>query len=84
MDVFDSNGVGRITGEQLSLQRLSVVEWELPAGEEEVEAGGIVVSSPETLSGFLGHPVNGEVGTWLAPSGSQIRSPFACPYSRLQ
>ena len=53
MDVFDSNGVGRITGEQLSLQRLSVVEWELPAGEEEVEAGGIVVSSPETLSGFL-------------------------------
>ncbi len=33
---------------------------------------------------FLGHPVNGEVGTWLAPSGSQICSPFACPYSRLQ
>ena len=32
----------------------------------------------------LGHPVNGEVGTWLAPSGSQICSPFACPYSRLQ
>ncbi len=31
-----------------------------------------------------GHPVNGEVGTWLAPSGSQICSPFACPYSRLQ
>ena len=53
VDVFDSNGVGRITGEQLNLQRLSVVEWELPAGEEEVEAGGIVVSSPETLSGFL-------------------------------
>ena len=53
MDVFDSNGAVRITGEQLSLQRLSVVEWELPAGEEEVEAGGIVVSSPEKLSGFL-------------------------------
>ena len=53
VDVFDSNGVVRITGEHLSLQRLSVVEWELPAGEEEVEAGGIVVSSPETLSGFL-------------------------------
>ena len=33
---------------------------------------------------FKGHPVNGEVGTWLAPSGSQICSPFACPYSRLQ
>ena len=33
---------------------------------------------------FMGHPVNGEVGTWLAPSGSQICSPFACPYSRLQ
>ena len=33
---------------------------------------------------FVGHPVNGEVGTWLAPSGSQICSPFACPYSRLQ
>ena len=32
----------------------------------------------------LGHPINGEVGTWLAPSGSQICSPFACPYSRLQ
>ena len=32
----------------------------------------------------VGHPVNGEVGTWLAPSGSQICSPFACPYSRLQ
>ena len=32
----------------------------------------------------MGHPVNGEVGTWLAPSGSQICSPFACPYSRLQ
>ena len=35
-------------------------------------------------SGNQGHPVNGEVGTWLAPSGSQICSPFACPYSRLQ
>ena len=33
---------------------------------------------------YKGHPVNGEVGTWLAPSGSQICSPFACPYSRLQ
>ena len=33
---------------------------------------------------LVGHPVNGEVGTWLAPSGSQICSPFACPYSRLQ
>ena len=36
------------------------------------------------IPSFWGHPVNGEVGTWLAPSGSQIRSPFACPYSRLQ
>ena len=35
-------------------------------------------------TGKRGHPVNGEVGTWLAPSGSQICSPFACPYSRLQ
>ncbi len=57
----------------------------------------LALSSGITLSGvgeatfqivdaapFLGHPVNGEVGTWLAPSGSQICSPFACPYSRLQ
>ncbi len=39
---------------------------------------------PRPIGKDLGHPVNGEVGTWLAPSGSQICSPFACPYSRLQ
>ena len=53
VEVFDSGGVPRITEKQFSLKELSVVEWELPAGEEEVETGGVVVSSPEKLSGFL-------------------------------
>ena len=43
-----------------------------------------VAAQEQTKDAFEGHPVNGEVGTWLAPSGSQICSPFACPYSRLQ
>ena len=48
------------------------------------EGGAGSYSRKVTHGPLEGHPVNGEVGTWLAPSGSQICSPFACPYSRLQ
>ena len=52
VEVFGQDGTSR-TEEPLSLQELSVMEWTLPKGEEEVETGAVVVSSPEKLSGFV-------------------------------
>ena len=51
IDVFSSDGRPRIS-ERISLQSNGVEEW-LPVGGEEIETGGVVVSSPEKLSGFL-------------------------------
>ncbi len=51
IEVFGSNGMLR-TEEQFSLPKLNVAEWELPTGTR-VETGGVVVSSPAKLSGFL-------------------------------
>ncbi len=79
VDGFDSNGVPRITGEQRSLQRLSVVEWELPAGEEEVETGGVVVSSPEKLSGFL--RFRHQDGAATSVGASPVAGSFMIPVS---
>ena len=52
VNVFGQDGMLR-TEEQLSLRELSMVEWTLPEGEEAVKTGGVVVSSPEKLAGFL-------------------------------
>ena len=51
VEVFSSDGRPRIR-ELISLQSLAVEEW-LPVGGEEIETGGVVVSSSEKLSGFL-------------------------------
>ena len=51
IEVFRSDGSQRIS-ERISLQSMGVEEW-LPVGGEEIETGGVVVSSPEKLSGFL-------------------------------
>ena len=51
VEMFSQGGALR-REEQFPLQPSSAVEWELPAGEG-VETGGVVVSSPEKLSGFL-------------------------------
>ena len=51
VEVFHSDGMPRIK-RRFSLPDLSVAEWMLPAGKE-VQAGGVVISSPSQLSGFL-------------------------------
>ena len=79
VEVFDSGGASRITEEQFSLQELSVVEWELPAGEEEVETGGVVVSSPEKLSGFLRFRYSD--GSATSVQSAPVGSAFGVPVS---
>ena len=79
VEVFDSGGVPRITEKQFSLQELSVVEWELPAGGEEVETGGVVVSSPEKLSGFLRFQHNDGAATSVP--ASPVAGSFMVPVS---
>ena len=51
VEVFHSDGTVRIE-KTLRLPGESLTEWMLPAGKE-VESGGVAVSSPERLSGFL-------------------------------
>ena len=79
VEVFDSGGASRITEEQFSLRELSVVEWELPAGEEEVETGGVVVSSPEKLSGFLRFRYSD--GSATSVQSAPVGSAFGVPVS---
>ena len=68
--MFGQDG-GPRTEEQFSLRELSVVEWTLTEGEE-VETGGVVVSSSEELSGFLRFRHEGGAATSVqsAPVGS--------------
>ena len=70
VEVFGQDG-GPRTEEQFSLRELSVVEWTLTEGEE-VETGGVVVSSSEELSGFLRFRHEGGAATSVqsAPVGS--------------
>ena len=77
VEVFDQDGMPR-TEEQLSLQELSTAEWTLPEGEG-VETGGVVVSSPEKLSGFLRfrHEDGAATSVQSAPVGSSFMVPVS-------
>ena len=77
VEVFDSGGASR-TEEQFSLRELSVVEWTLPEGEA-VETGGVVVSSPEELVGFLRFRHNSGAATSV--QSSPVGSAFMVPVS---
>ena len=78
VEVFGQHGTPRAE-EQLNLQALSAAEWTLPTGEEEVEAGGVVVSSPEKLSGFLRFRHEGGAATSV--QSAPVESSFMVPVS---
>ena len=84
IEMFDSDGTLRLPEEQFSLPELSTVEWELPAGEE-VETGGVVVSSPEKLAGFLRFRHSGGSATSVqsAPVGSAFMVPVSNQVNRV-
>ena len=51
VQVFGQNGTPQVS-ELLNVEGQGMTEWELPTGTG-VETGGVVVSSPEKLAGFL-------------------------------
>ena len=77
VEIFGSDGMTRLE-EQFSLQGLDVEEWLLPAGEE-VEAGGVVISSPEKLSGLL--RFKHEDGAATSVQAAPVDSAFLIPVS---
>ena len=83
VEVFGQDG-GPRTEEQFSLRELSVVEWTLTEGEE-VETGGVVVSSSEELSGFLRFRYSDGSATSVqsAPVGSAFMVPVSNQVDRV-
>ena len=83
-EVFSANGMPRITGERVALSELGMTEWELPEGEEDVETGGVVVSSPAKLSGFLRFRHSGGAATSVqsAPVGDAFLVPVSSEADR--
>ena len=83
VEIFGSDGTTRLV-EQFSLQGLDVEEWLLPAGEK-VEAGGVVISSPEKLSGLLRFRYSDGSATSVqsAPVGSAFMVPVSNQVDRV-
>ena len=83
-EVFSANGMPRITGERVALSELGMTEWELPEGEEDVETGGVVVSSPAKLSGFLRfrHSDGAATSVQAAPVGDAFLVPVSSEADR--
>ena len=77
IEVFSQSGELR-QEEQFTLQPSSAVEWELPAGEG-IETGGVVVSSPERLSGFL--RFRQEEGAAISVQSAPVSTAFLVPVS---
>ena len=77
VEVFSSDGRPRIR-ELISLQSMAVEEW-LPAGGEQIETGGVVVSSPEKLSGFL--RFRHEEGAATSVQDAPVADAFMLPVS---
>ena len=77
VEIFGSDGTPRIE-KQFNLLGLGVTEWALPAGEE-IEAGGVVVSSPEKLSGFLRFRHEGGAATSV--QAAPVADAFVVPAS---
>ena len=77
IEIFRSDGTPRIAN-PLSLPGGSLKELVLPAGEE-VEVGGVVVSSPEPLAGFL--RFRHENGAATSVQASPVADAFAVPVS---
>ena len=78
-EVFSANGMPRITGARIALPELGMTEWQLPEGEEDVETGGVVVSSTEKLAGFLRFRYSD--GSATSVQSSPVGSAFMVPVS---
>ena len=77
VDVFDSNGVVRITGEHLSLQRLSVVEWETTRRRRRGRGGwhsGFVSRNIVGISALSAQGRSGPLRRGI-PGGGQFHDP---------
>ena len=83
-EVFSANGMSRITGERIALPELGMTEWELPKGEDDVETGGVAVSSPEKLAGFLRfrHSDGAATSVQAAPVGDAFMVPVSSEADR--
>lgn len=83
VNVFGQDGTPR-TEDELILQELNMAEWSLPEGEE-VETGGVVVSSPENLVGFLRfrHSDGSATSVQSAPVGSAFMVPVSNQVDRV-
>ena len=77
VNVFGQDGAQRAQ-EPLNLEELSAVEWTLPEGEA-IETGGVVVSSPEKLAGFL--RFRHEDGAATSVQSAPVESAFMVPVS---
>ena len=77
VNVFGQDGTPR-TEDELILQELNMAEWSLPESEE-VETGGVVVSSPENLVGFLRfrHSDGSATSVQSAPVGNAFMIPVS-------
>ena len=84
VEVLSANGMPRITGERIALSELGMTEWEFPEGEEDVETGGVVVSSPAKLSGFLRfrHSDGAATSVQAAPVGDAFMVPVSSEADR--
>ena len=83
IEIFSSDGTLR-TEEQFDLGELRMAEWTLPEGEE-VETGGVLVSSPEKLAGFLRFRGSDGSATSVqsAPAGSRFIVPVSSRVDRV-
>ena len=79
ISIFRSDGPLRIEN-TLSIPGESFKEWVLPIGEEEVETGGVVVSSLDELNGFL--RFRHESGATTSVQASPVSDAFAVPVSQ--